>query len=347
MAETGTATDSNRRKRRRWAGIGQLTLVEHALCTLDSTASLSQSAFQPTYYYWDEHRNKKRVTPYISTPLGLTAHDEFLLWGLLSLVFSQEEPSPKFQATPHYCLKHLGIISTKSKGGRQYRDFRQALRRIAAVCYSNDRFYDPVQKEHRAVDFQFLAVDSPRDACSDRAITFFVNQKLFELCAADAGHFKFDLDIYRRLDPASRRLFMLLRKVFHRHDQITFDIEHLAVNVLGYGKSRESKKLAASIRRCATRLLEIEMIKLPAGTANVVDLIKPSGRTRQCITFHRGQYLAKEVVLTGRQRLEDSPLYDQLQSIGFSGRAMARLIAKHSHTELTAVVRRYTASDGA
>jgi len=203
------------------------------------------------------------------------------------------------QATPHYCLKHLGIISKNSKGGRQYRDFRQALRRIAAVFYSNDCFYDPVQKEHRAVDFQFLTVDSPRDACSGRAITFFVNQKLFELCAADAGHFKFDLDTYRILDPASRRLFMLLRKVFHHREYIEFDVEHLAVNILGYEKSRESKKLAASIRRCAKRLLDIEMIKLPAGTAHVVDLIKPAARTRQCITFHRGQYLTKENEMIG------------------------------------------------
>jgi hypothetical protein len=73
--------------------------------------------------------------------------------GLLALALAQPEPQIEFQATPHFCLRELGLISPDSKGGKSYRLFRDALRRLAAVRYQNERFYDPVRREHREVTF--------------------------------------------------------------------------------------------------------------------------------------------------------------------------------------------------
>ena len=45
------------------------------------------------------------------------------------------------------------------------------------------------------------------------------------------GRLSFDLDTYRSLDAASRRLFLLLQKVFWRRKvSFVFDVRHLVVD---------------------------------------------------------------------------------------------------------------------
>ena len=98
----------------------------------------------------------------MTCPLGLTAHDEFYLWGLLALTFSQPEPESEFHATPHYCLRQLGVIDQHDRrGGRQYRQFSTALERLSAVRYQNQAFYDPVRAEHRRVSFGLFSYSLP------------------------------------------------------------------------------------------------------------------------------------------------------------------------------------------
>ncbi|MBC7820423.1 MAG: hypothetical protein IAG10_26360, partial [Planctomycetaceae bacterium] len=70
---------------------------------------------------------------------------------------SQPTLEAEFHATPHYCLRELGIIDTDSRGGKNYQLFRQALARLAAVTYQCDRFYDPIRREHADVSFGFLS----------------------------------------------------------------------------------------------------------------------------------------------------------------------------------------------
>jgi hypothetical protein len=95
-------------------GIGQLTLVEHALCPLNPRVSLVE----------------------------------------LALTLSEPEPEIEFCATPHFCLRKLGVIDQFAKrGGRQYRQFTQAIERLSLVRYRNDKFYDPLRGEHRRVSF--------------------------------------------------------------------------------------------------------------------------------------------------------------------------------------------------
>jgi len=71
---------------------------------------------------------------------------------LLALTFSQPEENGELHATPHYCLRSLGLIDQHSRrGGRQYQQFADAIERLSLVRYRNDAFYDPVRTEHRRV----------------------------------------------------------------------------------------------------------------------------------------------------------------------------------------------------
>src|ERR1051325_9790229 len=157
--------------RRRWTGMGQLSLVEHSLCPLDTGASLVANLVHQSYYFFtDKNKHLRKATARIVSPSGLSATDEFYLWGLLALTFAQPEPGASLDASPHYCLRQLGVIDQHaSRGGEQYRQFEKAIERLSQVTYLNDRFYDPVRKEHRKVGFGFLSYSLPIDPESSRA----------------------------------------------------------------------------------------------------------------------------------------------------------------------------------
>ncbi|MBW3541545.1 MAG: hypothetical protein KY476_14855, partial [Planctomycetes bacterium] len=210
--------------------------MEHALCPLDPSVSLQANAvFETRYYFTDRSRNRRQATARLGALDGLSAHDEFYLWGLLALAFSQREPRPEFLATPYYCLRKLGVITPGKSGGREFDIFRSALRRLAGVRYQNDRFYDPVRGEHRQVAFGFLNYSLPLDRDSSRAWRFAWDPIFFEFARATGGTLGFDLALYRQLDAASRRLYLFLKKVFWRSDTAgPLDLRHLAVDVLGF-----------------------------------------------------------------------------------------------------------------
>ena len=163
-------------------GFAQLSLIEHALCPLDRERSLVQGfQHQATYRFMDKHRHMKTANAEVHAPYGLSANDEFYLWGLLALTFSEKEPEQIFTATPHFCLRQLGCVDAEGdRGGRDYRNFRQALKRLAAVNYANDGFWDPVRAEHRDVSFGFLSYSLPLDAKTSRAWRFAWNPLFFE-----------------------------------------------------------------------------------------------------------------------------------------------------------------------
>ena len=104
-------------------GRGQLSLVEHALCPLDTAVSLNEGfVHEVEYLYADGNRHTKRAKVKIVCPSGLSPSDEFYLWGLLALTFQQPEPSGDFYATPHYVLKELDCLeagSERTKGGEE------------------------------------------------------------------------------------------------------------------------------------------------------------------------------------------------------------------------------------
>jgi hypothetical protein len=218
-------------------GHAQLSLVEHALCPLDPAASLRDHlVHQTAYTARDRQGHILTANVRVTCPSGLSAADEFTLWGLLALTFAQPEPGRELHATPHYCLRKLGLIERNdSKGGKDYQLFRDTVRRLARVIYENTAFYDPIRGEHRDVAFGFLKYSLPTSPESSRAWRFVWDQQFFEFCQATGGSLWFDLATYRKLDSASRRLFVLIQKIFHRSGvSPTFNVQRLCVDVLGF-----------------------------------------------------------------------------------------------------------------
>ena len=260
-------------------------------------------------------------------PAGLSSGDEFYLWGLLALSLAQPEPQIEFQATPHFCLRKLGLISPDSKGGKSYRLFRDALRRLSAVRYQNERFYDPIRREHREVAFGFLSYSLPLGPDSSRAWRILWDPLFFEYCQAAASQLSFDLATYRNLDHASRRLFLLLSKVFwRRRYSPCFDVRHLSVHVLGFSDSLTTRTLKAKVERCVGVLQRHELLATPADTT--APLFRKQGKGRYMAQFLRGAYFDRQRPPQNRLAIEDSPLHDPLRAIGFDPAAIGRILAR-------------------
>lgn len=305
----------------RTTGIGQLSLVEHALCPLDSRSSLTPNlVFDAKYHFSDAAAKRQTAHAKVFSPLGLSAADELYLWGLLALTLIQPDPDGELRATPHWCLRQLGVINqTTKRGGRQYRQFAEAIRRLSVITYMNDAFYDPVREEHRRVSFGFLSYSLPVDLESGRAWRFVWDPLFFEMVKSAAGHFRFDLAVYRELDNASRRLFLFLSKVLSRRKLLrALPLEDVAVDLLGFSTTLAVREMKAKVVRCLDRLKELQVLD----DAEVFRT-RPG---RYFVKVSRGPYFVSRAATTFRPSPEDSPLWDTLQAIGFEADAAARLI---------------------
>lgn len=306
------------------SGIAQLSLLEHSLCPLDIRTSLTPGlSHQACYRYNDAIGQRRTATAKLHLPLGLSSADEFTLWGLLALTLREPEAESHFAATPHYCLKQLGVIDAKSRrGGKNYELFRQTLRRLAAVSYENDAFFDPVRGEHAEVAFGFLSYRLPRTATSDRLWHFYWDPVFFEFCSAVRGSLMFDLRTYRSLSPAARRLFLLLHKVFFRRTTSPdFDIRQLTVQALGFASHLTAGILKRKISHVTDQLLK---------AAVVCDVEWFDRRGVSMIRFHRGAYFQNR--RRGRQQLSaaTSSLTDALLSLGFENSDAERVTRRYS-----------------
>ncbi len=308
----------------------QLSLVEHALCPLDSAASLQPSfRFESWYAYTDRHRNRRKAKAVIGTLDGLSAHDELYLWGLLGLALAQPEPRPELLATPYYCLRHLGLIDTDAgRGGRQFEMFRAAIRRLSGVRYQNDHFYDPVRGEHREVAFGFLNYSLPQGDRSARAWRFAWDPIFFEFASATGGALSFDLTLYRDLSPAERRLYLYCKKIFWRQASTSpIELRHLAVDVLGFSETLATNYLKRKLNRCLTELVNRRLLELPSGVINIAQMFVKQGKGQYTLQLHRGPAFlnAASPYLSAME----SPLVDPLRAIGFDDRTVASLLATY------------------
>jgi hypothetical protein len=309
------------------SGRAQLSLVEHALCPLDTAASLRDHLVHETAYGFRDAQGKLKMAQVrVMCPSGLSAADEFILWGLLALTFAQPEPGTEFQATPHYCLRKLGLIeSNASKGGKDYRLFRETVRRLSRVIYENTGFYDPIRGEHRDVAFGFLKYSLPIDPQSSRAWRFVWDQQFFEFCQAAGGGLWFDLQTYRRLDFASRRLFVLLQKIFHRTDvSPSFDVKSLCVDVVGFARTIEIWDLKAKLARSIGRLSDEGIVQ--QSDTDPQEIFTKRGVGEYSITLHRGPYFDRRRRSVRPLSAEESPLVDPLTSIGFDEASIRRIL---------------------
>lgn len=314
------------------SGRAQLSLVEHALCPLAAAASFKTGAIHVVRYeFSDANRVRKTANASVACPFGLSANDELYLYGLLALTFAQPEPSPDFYATPHYCLRRLGIVHPTTEAGKRYSLFRAAIRRLAGVVYQNDNFYDPIRGEHRDVAFGFLKYSLPLDPQSSRAWHFLWDKQFFDFCQAIRGGLQFDFDLYRHLDYASRRLFLLLQKIFWRsHISPVFELRQLGINVLGFADALPTKVLKAKIAGCAARLLQRNVIRLPAELASIRNLFHKRSKGIHEVRFFRGSYFDRLPSPARADEITDSPLYEPLRQLGFETSAIRRIIGQFS-----------------
>ena len=313
----------------RWSGLTQMTVVESALCPLDRKTSLQRGLRHESHFYFHTaNGQRKKAKVEVTSAYGLSPNDEFYLWGLLALTFAQENPEPVFYATPHYCLRQLGVLDDTSKrGGKNYRDFRQVLKRLGGVTYWCDAFYDPVRAERGERIFHFLSCDRPLDPKSSRAWRIVWDKLFFEFVGSDGGHFAFDLATYRDLDPASRRLFLLLRKVFHRRRRVRFRLRELAVDQLGYTSDRPDKKLKASIKQCLEKLLERGIVAL--GKAHDINKLFQKNGSTEWVSLYRGPYFEKKAAQRSFQKLQESAVYEPLHAIGFADPDIGFLVKQY------------------
>src|SRR2546423_444008 len=74
MASAPSRPDPTPRRRRSQPdhGRSQLTLVEHALCPLDTDISLRPGEHQAEFFYTDKNKHRKKATARILRPLGLS-----------------------------------------------------------------------------------------------------------------------------------------------------------------------------------------------------------------------------------------------------------------------------------
>lgn len=315
---------------RKGNGLAQQTLVEHALCPLDATKALQAgSLHQVRYEFTDRHRNRKTATANVACPFGLSPNDELYLYGLLAVTFSQPEPTADFYATPHWCLKQLGLVDATQEQGTRYQLFRDAIRRLAGVVYENDRFYDPLRGEHRQVAFGLLKYSLPLEDTSSRAWHFVWDAQWFRFCEAVAGSFTFDFGTYRQLDVASRRMFLLLSKMFWRNDQSpAFELRQLGINTLGFAESLATKEIKQKVVRVAQTLLDHEIIALPPGLTTVRGLFTKRSKGMHFVQFPRGMYFERvtqpQVIFTA----DESPLVEPLEKIGFDRPTIRRIISE-------------------
>ena len=316
----------NRDHVRRGAGLGQLSLVEHALCPLDTNASLKENVvFAADYFFTDKNHHQQKAHASVVCPFGLSAGDEFFLWGLLALTFAQPESESELHATPHYCLRQLGLIDMNSRrGGRQYDQFRHAIERLSTVTYRNDRFYDPVRAEHRRVNFGFLSYSLPLDPESSRAWRLAWDPLFFEFVAACGGHFRFDLEIYRELDSASRRLFMFVSKVFARRETTPrLNIRHLGEHVIGFSPTLDTRNMKIKIARAIRRLSEAGVVEPSSG------LFQKHGAGDYSVTLIRGPYFARRHGQAINAAVRESAVFGPLLALGLDESTAERLIRQY------------------
>ncbi len=324
------------RTREQRSGLAQLSIIEHALCSLDPALSLVAPYQHKTGYFYTDANKRRFANVSIFAALGLSSRDEYFLWGLLALTFNQPRPSIEFLATPHFCLKKLGYL--EAKGGKQYAEFRATIKRLAGVFYQCDAFYDPRLQTFQDTGFGLLKYSLPQRDDSSRAWRIVWDPLFFEYVQATGGKLFFDLtsDTFRSFDPASRRLALLLHKIFWRRKvSPPFELRHLGTNVLGFSPQRLTKYLKRDIGHCAEKLLAANFIALPSGVDRVSDLFEKRERGSYVIRFERGPYfeqhsidqLAHHPVMS----VTDSPLYDPLKTIGFEDAAIRSILKQYDN----------------
>lgn len=329
---SGTGHDQTSGKRYRLPGvtregIAQLSLLETALWPLQGGKRQS-STFETTYHFKaGEDKRDARVTVY--APLGLQSIDEFILWGLLAASLTRSDSDRTLLATPYWLMKRLGMDT----GGFQYDQFRASLERLALVAYQNTAFYNPVTQQHERVTLHFFSTYLPTrgrgaDVDTDRAWRVEWSPLFFKMCQATGGTLLFDLDLYRKLTPASRRLFLKLKDRFWRSKRVFLNVDDLTIHGLGFSADRPLKKRKFDLTACIQELLALGIIELGRGQSTAKDLFLKRGKGLYVVQFFEGPYFRRplaERTISKSQAITGDPLYQPLRSIGIDEAGIRRV----------------------
>ena len=312
-------------------GIAQLSLLETALWPLQG-GKLPGDAFE-TQYSFNAADQRKIASITVRAPSGLQPVDELILWGLLGATLNRRDAEPVLLATPYWMLRHLGLDT----GGSQYAELRESLLRLAFTSYENDAFYNPESKEHEYAAFQFLSVLLPtvggvgKTVDNDRCWRIEWNPAFFRFCRATGGNLLFDLELFRTLTPASRRLFLKLKDRFWRNNRVFMNVEDLTVNGLGYAALRPMRKRKSDLLNCIRELIDHRVLTLGRGQTDPKELFQKRGIGSYVVSFYEGDYFRQpplERVLRQKNAILEDPLHDPLRAIGVDGPGIARLLKK-------------------
>ncbi len=314
-------------------GIAQLSLLETALWPLQGGKRPS-NRFDTEYAYMTAAgRRKAAVT--VRAPSGLQPIDELVLWGLLGASLGRRDAQAVLLATPYWMLRQLGLET----GGSQYAELRESLLRLAFTSYQNDGFYNPESQEHEYAAFQFLSVLLPTvggvggTVDYDRCWRIEWNPAFFRFCRATGGNLLFDLDLFRKLSPASRRLFLKLKDRFWRTKRVFLNVDDLTINGLGFSASRSFAKRKFDLKNCIRELLEHQVVTLGRGQRESKELFIKRGKGSYVAVFYEGDYFRRppsERSIGQKNAIADDPLYEPLRQIGVDGPGIRRLFEKHS-----------------
>jgi hypothetical protein len=323
-------------------GIAQLSLLETALWPLRG-GTLPSGQFQTEYEFSTDYVRKTAIVT-VRAALGLNPIDELILWGLLGATLNRGEAEPVLLATPYWMLRHLGMET----GGSQYAELRESILRIAVASYQNTAFYNPDTRQHEYAAFQFLSMLLPtvggagETVDNDRLWRIEWNPAFFRFCRATGGTLLFDLDLFRQLSPASRRLFLKLKDRFWRTKRVFMNVDDLTIDGLGFSASRPLKKRRFDLLACIRELLGCRVLELGRGQADPKELFLKRGKGSYVVVFYEGEYFRQQPgERTTRQQdaLQEDPLYEPLRTIGIDGPAIRRLFRKHSRKHIQRWIR--------
>lgn len=314
-------------------GIAQLSLLETALWPLQG-GKLEQGTFATDYGYTTP-AGRKTATVTVRAPCGFQAYDELVLWGLLGATLGRQDGEPVLLATPYWMLKHLGFET----GGFQYAQLKESLLRLALTSYQNTAFYNPQSGEREFAAFQFLSILLPtvggvgETVDTERCWRIEWNAPFFRFCKATGGNLLFDIDLYRKLSPASRRLFLKLKDRFWRSKRVFLNVDDLTINGLGFAAHRPLRKRKFDLTTCIRELLEYQIIELGRGQTDPKELFQKRGKGSYVVVFYEGEYFRRpqaERTVRQKKAILDDPLYRPLRTIGVDGPGIARLLKDYS-----------------
>jgi hypothetical protein len=143
----------------------------------------------------------------------------------------------------------------------------------------------------------------------------------FPMVRATGGHLRLDLSIYRTLDPASRRMLLLVSKLFHRRATASLDLQLLAVEVLGFSPTMAIRNLKAKVGTCARRLTEAGVL---------ADWHwERTRRGNHMLALNRAATFGRPDGRAASPQANNGSVVDPLRTIGLDERTIGRLLRRY------------------